>query len=147
MGRYAHVVLHPSRSWTLGSPGFSSLSGGLLAGHTWRAVLAAQEQRAGFSAAASTSQEPLVTSSTSSRFTTPSPESSLPVPPSPRITRRQKDVSPSARRATTQEALAKIEATRGIVSPFLRDTFAREHDYLRIRCAQCRSIFSILTGC
>lgn len=39
----------------------------------------------------------------------------------------------SARTTEVQRKLARIEATKGAVSPYLRDTFAREHDYLRIR--------------
>ena len=36
-------------------------------------------------------------------------------------------------RRIAQDRLARIEATRGVVSPFLIDSFGREHDYLRIR--------------
>lgn len=39
----------------------------------------------------------------------------------------------SSPRRTAQDRLARIEATRGVVSPFLIDSFGREHDYLRIR--------------
>lgn len=38
------------------------------------------------------------------------------------------------RRRAVRTKLAHIEATRGgVVSPFLTDSFGREHDYLRIR--------------
>lgn len=101
------------------------------------AVTGVQGQRASFTAAASASREPsLATNTTSSRYATPALDipKHAPIPStSVRPTRRSRESTSTARQAHAQEALAKIEATRGVVSPFLRDSFAREHDYLRIR--------------
>lgn len=83
-----------------------------------------------------------------SDMSTPPPEAHRDVPPSSAMSRSAAPLAepskrasgpapPSSRRSSAppsvRKRLAHIEATKGVVNPFLTDSFGREHDYLRIR--------------
>lgn len=107
------------------------------AGSSWlRSKRLGAVQRAYFGAISSIYQESTVVSENPSSHTVADPALHATVTPtSIRQTRRIREGGSASRKTSARESLAKIEATRGVVSPFLRDNFAREHDYLRIRYA------------
>lgn len=142
MGWYGAAVLRKTTSWKATLP--SIPSHGLQIASSWRSpVFNKWRQQASFTVSTHIAQEPSVASgNASSRFQPSTLNAALPSASASTTSqsRRSSDGASASRQAYAQEALAKIEATRGVVSPFLRDSYAREHDYLRIRWAICRSI-------
>lgn len=146
MGRHAAAVLRSSTRLARMLPGLAAPRCSLQGSCSWlKAGTSAKAHQASFNSAACPAQESSLSSNSNpSRYASPALElpPHAPMPsPSLRHDRRAKQGSSTARHTQAQEALAKIEATRGVVSPFLRDTFAREHDYLRIRCGAFNASF------